>query len=216
MGRGKIEIKRIENPTNRQVTYSKRRAGITKKARELAVLCDAQVSLIMFSTTGKLSEYCSPSTSPKEIYDRYQRVSDTNLWDTHYERMQSELSSLKEENNRLQKLIRQKMGEELNELRWKDLRDLEQNLEEWVKRIRDKKNQLLTNQTDTCRKRINKLEAENNTIRLQMEEEVAHCFDDETDCESTLVLGSRNMQLFTYLQPENRQNLRVRGFPSED
>lgn len=63
MGRGKIEIKRIENPTNRQVTYSKRRGGILKKARELTVLCDAEVSLIMFSSTGKFSEYCSPSTT---------------------------------------------------------------------------------------------------------------------------------------------------------
>ncbi|KAK4841105.1 hypothetical protein QYF36_025930 [Acer negundo] len=42
MGRGKIEIKRIENATNRQVTYSKRRNGIFKKAQELTVLCDAK------------------------------------------------------------------------------------------------------------------------------------------------------------------------------
>ena len=63
MGRGKIEIKKIENPTNRQVTYSKRRNGIFKKAQELTVLCDAKVSLIMFSNTNKLNEYISPSTS---------------------------------------------------------------------------------------------------------------------------------------------------------
>ena len=61
MGRGKIEIKRIENPTNRQVTYSKRRNGIFKKAQELTVLCDAKVSLIMFSNTGKFHEYTSPT-----------------------------------------------------------------------------------------------------------------------------------------------------------
>lgn len=63
MGRGKIEIKRIENHTNRQVTYSKRRNGIFKKAQELTVLCDAKVSLIMFSNTGKFHEFISPSTS---------------------------------------------------------------------------------------------------------------------------------------------------------
>ena len=61
MGRGKIEIKRIENQTNRQVTYSKRRNGIFKKAQELTVLCDAKVSIIMFSSTGKFHEYTSPS-----------------------------------------------------------------------------------------------------------------------------------------------------------
>ena len=59
MGRGKIEIKRIENATNRQVTYSKRRTGIMKKARELTVLCDAQVALIVFSPAGRLYEFAS-------------------------------------------------------------------------------------------------------------------------------------------------------------
>ena len=61
MGRGKIEIRKIENSTNRQVTYSKRRNGIFKKAHELSVLCDAKVSLIMLSDTKKYHEYTRPS-----------------------------------------------------------------------------------------------------------------------------------------------------------
>jgi hypothetical protein len=63
MGRGKIEIKRIENSSNRQVTYSKRKNGILKKAKEISVLCDAQVSLILFGASGKMHEYISPSTT---------------------------------------------------------------------------------------------------------------------------------------------------------
>lgn len=63
MGRGKIEIKKIENSTNRQVTYSKRRNGIFKKAKELTVLCDAKISLIMLSSTRKYHEYTSPNTT---------------------------------------------------------------------------------------------------------------------------------------------------------
>ncbi|CAN1323264.1 Floral homeotic protein PMADS 1 [Linum perenne] len=63
MARGKIQIKRIENSTNRQVTYSKRRNGLFKKANELTVLCDAKVSIIMFSSTGKLHEFISPSAT---------------------------------------------------------------------------------------------------------------------------------------------------------
>ncbi|KAL9396096.1 hypothetical protein Peur_010349 [Populus x canadensis] len=63
MGRGKIEIKRIENSSNRQVTYSKRRSGIIKKAKEITVLCDAQVSLVIFASSGRMHEYCSPSTT---------------------------------------------------------------------------------------------------------------------------------------------------------
>lgn len=71
MGRGKIPIKRIENQTTRQVTFSKRRAGLLKKTHELSVLCDAQIGLIIFSSTGKMCQYCTeplrssilPSTS---------------------------------------------------------------------------------------------------------------------------------------------------------
>ncbi|KAF2601097.1 hypothetical protein F2Q70_00026584 [Brassica cretica] len=48
--RGKIEIKRIENTTSRQVTFCKRRNGLLKKAYELSVLCDAEVALVVFST----------------------------------------------------------------------------------------------------------------------------------------------------------------------
>lgn len=60
MARGKIQIKKIENATNRQVTYSKRRKGLFKKARELSVLCDASVSVIMISTTKKAHVYTNP------------------------------------------------------------------------------------------------------------------------------------------------------------
>ena len=59
MGRGKIAIERIGNSTSRQVTFSKRRKGLIKKAKELAILCDAEVGLIIFSSTGKLYEFAS-------------------------------------------------------------------------------------------------------------------------------------------------------------
>ena len=57
MGRGKVEIKKIENLNSRQVTFCKRRNGIFKKAQELSVLCDAEVGVIIFSSTGRLYEY---------------------------------------------------------------------------------------------------------------------------------------------------------------
>ena len=59
MGRGKIAIKRIDNSTSRQVTFSKRRNGLLKKAKELAILCDAEVGVIIFSSTGRLYEFSS-------------------------------------------------------------------------------------------------------------------------------------------------------------
>ncbi|EYU23626.1 hypothetical protein MIMGU_mgv1a018117mg, partial [Erythranthe guttata] len=73
MGRGRVQLKRIENKINRQVTFSKRRSGLLKKAHEISVLCDADVGLIVFSTKGKLSEYASDSSMERilERYDRY-------------------------------------------------------------------------------------------------------------------------------------------------
>lgn len=56
-------MKRIENATNRQVTFSKRRNGLFKKARELTILCDAKVSILICSSTAKAHEYISPSTT---------------------------------------------------------------------------------------------------------------------------------------------------------
>ncbi|KAG7035596.1 MADS-box protein AGL42, partial [Cucurbita argyrosperma subsp. argyrosperma] len=59
MVRGKVEMKRIENATNRQVTFSKRRNGLLKKAYELSVLCDVEVSVMIFSQKGRLYEFSS-------------------------------------------------------------------------------------------------------------------------------------------------------------
>ncbi|KAK7835589.1 mads-box protein svp [Quercus suber] len=51
MAREKIQIKKIDNATARQVTFSKRRRGLFKKAEELSVLCDAD-----FGCFNKLSK----------------------------------------------------------------------------------------------------------------------------------------------------------------
>lgn len=61
MGRGRVQLKRIENKINRQVTFSKRRSGLLKKAHEISVLCEAEVALIVFATKGKISEYATDS-----------------------------------------------------------------------------------------------------------------------------------------------------------
>lgn len=70
MGQKTRQIKKIENTTNRQVTFSKRRNGLIKKAYELSVLCDVDVALIMFSPSGRASIF-SGSRSIEEIMARY-------------------------------------------------------------------------------------------------------------------------------------------------
>ncbi|XP_057542056.1 agamous-like MADS-box protein AGL27 isoform X1 [Amaranthus tricolor] len=75
MGRRKIEMKRIEDKSNRQVTFSKRRSGLIKKARELSVLCDVDVALLVFSNRGRLYEFfsgASSSSSLSQVLERYQ------------------------------------------------------------------------------------------------------------------------------------------------
>lgn len=71
MGRGKVQLKRIENKINRQVTFSKRRTGLLKKAHEISVLCDAEVALIVFSHKGKLFEYSTDSRYISNHSHRY-------------------------------------------------------------------------------------------------------------------------------------------------
>ncbi|CAA7038781.1 unnamed protein product [Microthlaspi erraticum] len=73
MVRGKIEIKKIEDVTSRQVTFSKRRSGLFKKAHELSVLCDAQVAAIIFSQSGRLYEFSSSDL--EKTIERYGQFS---------------------------------------------------------------------------------------------------------------------------------------------
>ncbi|KAG0513521.1 hypothetical protein BDA96_10G110000 [Sorghum bicolor] len=70
MGRVKLQIKRIENNTNRQVTFSKRRNGLIKKAYELSVLCDIDIALIMFSPSNRLSHF-SGRRRIEDVITRY-------------------------------------------------------------------------------------------------------------------------------------------------
>lgn len=74
MGRRKIDIVRIDNERHRQVTYTKRKSGLIKKATELAILCDAQVAVIIFNSSQKMSVY---SSHPMEqLVSRYRSHND--------------------------------------------------------------------------------------------------------------------------------------------
>ncbi|XP_059461662.1 LOW QUALITY PROTEIN: agamous-like MADS-box protein AP3 [Corylus avellana] len=153
MGRGKMEMKKIENKTSRQVTYSKRRNGLFKKAMELTVLCDAKVSIIMFSTSNKLQEYISPSITTKQLFDEYQKISGNDLWSSQYEKNLKKLTELNEVNKSLRREIRQRRGESLNDLNLTELHDLEQEMEVAVKVIRDRKYRVITNRIEAHKKK---------------------------------------------------------------
>ncbi|XP_019230009.1 PREDICTED: floral homeotic protein DEFICIENS-like [Nicotiana attenuata] len=169
MGRGKIEIKKIENSTNRQVTYSKRRNGIIKKAKELTVLCDAKISLLMLSSTRKFHEYTSPNTTQKKMIDQYQRTLGVDIWSPHYEKMQENLKRLKEINNKLRREIRQRTGEDMSGLNLQELCLLQENISESLAEIRERKYHVIKTQTDTFRKKVKNLEEQHGNLVLDLE-----------------------------------------------
>ncbi|KAH9610634.1 hypothetical protein KSS87_017122 [Heliosperma pusillum] len=163
MGRGKIVIRRIDNITSRQVTFSKRRNGLLKKSKELAILCDAEVGVIIFSSTGK--HYDFASSSMKSVTDRYKKAkeeknqlvdpdSDIKFW-------QNEAMTLMQQLNILQERHRQIMGEDLSGLTVKDLQNLQGQLEIGLREVRTKKDQLLFNEIEELKQKDKLIRQEN-------------------------------------------------------
>nr|KJB79840.1 hypothetical protein B456_013G069000 [Gossypium raimondii] len=140
MGRGKIAIKRIENQTTRQVTFSKRRAGLLKKTHELSVLCDAQIGLIIFSSTGKMCQYCTQPYRMEQIIERYQKVTGTRIPEhDNREHLYNELAVLRKETRLLQLSMRRYTGEDMSSIPYEELDQLEQELERSVNKVRERK-----------------------------------------------------------------------------
>ncbi|XP_024005483.1 agamous-like MADS-box protein AGL21 isoform X3 [Eutrema salsugineum] len=163
MGRGKIVIQRIDDSTSRQVTFSKRRKGLIKKAKELAILCDAEVGLIIFSSTGKLYDFAS--SSMKSVIDRYNKskieqqqllnpASEVKFW-------QREAAVLRQELHALQENHRQIMGEQLNGLSVNELNNLENQLELSLRGIRMKKRNLIHQENLELSRKVQRIHQEN-------------------------------------------------------
>ncbi|KAF3535340.1 hypothetical protein F2Q69_00019082, partial [Brassica cretica] len=54
-------------------------------AKEITVLCDAKVALIVFASNGKMTDYCCPSMDLGAMLDQYQKLSGKKLWDAKHE-----------------------------------------------------------------------------------------------------------------------------------
>lgn len=69
IGRQRIEIKQLEEESKKQVTFSKRRAGMFKKAAELCILCGAEIAVIAYSTHGNV--FCFGHPDVETVVNRY-------------------------------------------------------------------------------------------------------------------------------------------------
>ncbi|KAK9106768.1 hypothetical protein Syun_022779 [Stephania yunnanensis] len=173
MGRGRVELKRIENKINRQVTFAKRRNGLLKKAYELSVLCDVEVALIIFSSRGKLFEFCSTSSMFKTL-ERYQKCSygalEANTSTMETPGTYQEYLRLKARVEVLQQSQRNLLGEDLDLLSRKELEQLEHQLEVSVRQIRSTKNQFMLDQLANLQKKEQMLQEVNKTMRKKLDE----------------------------------------------
>ncbi|KAH0890026.1 hypothetical protein HID58_052455 [Brassica napus] len=167
MVRGKTQMKRIENATSRQVTFSKRRNGLLKKAFELSVLCDAEVSLIIFSPKGKLYEFAS--SNMQDTVDRYlrhtkDRVSSKPVSEENMQHFKHEAANMMKKIEQLEASKRKLLGEGIGTCSIDELQQIEQQLEKSVKCVRARKNQVFKEQSEQLKQKEKALAAENEKL----------------------------------------------------
>ncbi|KAK9289693.1 hypothetical protein L1049_007851 [Liquidambar formosana] len=181
MGRGRIEIKKIENVNSRQVTFSKRRNGLLKKAKELSILCDAEVAVIVFSSTGRLYEFSS--TSIEHTLSRYSKDLESSdlpsldhvaeyliMFLIFIQKSSIEVNALKDEIANLQRAYLRMTGKELEGLSFKELQHLEHQLTEGVLSVKEMKEEVLLEQLKKSKLQEQKVMLENEALRAQIEE----------------------------------------------
>ncbi|KAJ4701453.1 MADS-box protein like [Melia azedarach] len=170
MAREKIKIKKIDNVTARQVTFSKRRRGLFKKAEELSVLCDAEVGVIIFSATGKLFEYSS--SSMKDILARY-NLHSNNIGKLNQPSLELQLENsnhirLSKEAAEKSHQLRQMRGEDLQGLNIEELQQLEKMLEVGLSRVLETKGDKIMHEISSLERKGLQLLEENKQLKQKM------------------------------------------------
>uniref|UniRef100_A0A453IYQ8 Uncharacterized protein n=1 Tax=Aegilops tauschii subsp. strangulata TaxID=200361 RepID=A0A453IYQ8_AEGTS len=167
--RERIAIRRIENLAARQVTFSKRRRGLFKKAEELSILCDAEVGLAVFSATGKLFQF--GACIMNQIIDRYnshskilKKADEPSQLDLHED---SNCARLRDELAETSSKGMQMRGEELQSLNVQQLQALEKSLESGLGSVLKTKSQKIMDQISELENKRVQLIEENARLKEQ-------------------------------------------------
>lgn len=177
MARGKVQMKRIENSVHRQVTFCKRRAGLLKKAKELSVLCDAEIGVVIFSAHGKLYELATKGTM-QGLIERYMKSSrgtqpEPAAIETQPDMdVKEEINMLKQEIETLQKGLRYMFGGRAAEMTLDELIELEKHLEIWIYQIRSTKMDIMFKEIQQLRNKEGILKAANQYLQDKVEENI--------------------------------------------
>lgn len=163
-------MRRIENATSRQVTFSKRRNGLLKKAFELSVLCDADIGLIVFSSSGKLYEFSS-SSMPRTI-ERYKihakdTLDNSRSIEQNIQQWKQDVEVMAKKIELLDVSKRKLMGESLESCSVEELHELESQLEHSLSRIKKRKNHVLKEQITLLKDKERELQEENDLLQKQ-------------------------------------------------
>lgn len=209
MVRGKTQLKRIENPTSRQVTFSKRRSGLFKKAYELSVLCDAQVALIVFSSTGKLFEFSS-SSSMNVTIERYLKIGknlesgETTAVEENTEVLEEKVATMSDKIKQLEECKEKLMGVGLESYTVDELQKIENDLDRSLKHIRARKYELFKQQIKQLRNEERRLAKQNEELKKSVLQEVEPAKRSENDSrremedvETGLFLGPPKLRRIT-------------------
>ncbi|XP_028087325.1 MADS-box protein SOC1-like isoform X1 [Camellia sinensis] len=181
MVRGKTQMKRIENATSRQVTFSKRRSGLLKKAFELSVLCDAEVALIIFSPKGRLYEFSnSRCLSISKTIERYQRNtkeqdgSGRKEAEENLQHLKEEAVSMSQKIELIEASKRKLLGDCLESCCINELQLIEEQLEKSLHNIRARKTLLYKEKIEQLKEEEKILTEENQKLREKCEVRSPH------------------------------------------
>ncbi|XP_020111604.1 MADS-box transcription factor 26-like isoform X2 [Ananas comosus] len=175
MARGKVQMRRIENPVHRQVTFCKRRGGLLKKANELSVLCDAEIGVIMFSANGKLYELAT-NGNMQNLIERYKRIGVEGQAESsevnQSQVAEQEVFMLKQEIDLLQKGLRYIYGDgTAAHMTFDELQAVERNLEVWIYNIRSTKIQIMAQEIQMLRNKEGILKTANQILQTKIIEQ---------------------------------------------